>query len=82
MQAFIKRLIEIDNYILSKETGSPAQLGEKIGVSERTVYDYLKLMRSYGACIAYSRQYRSYYYTADGRFILGFIPELVTRKGN
>ncbi len=75
MQTFLQRLKDIDQYIQLEVTGSPAELGEKIGVSERTVYDYLRLMRQYGARIKYFKERRTYCYNDAGHFVLGFIPE-------
>jgi biotin operon repressor len=73
MKSLLKKLNKLDFLIYGQSTGSPASLGDKIGMSERSVYDYLKLMKEMGAPISYSRSKSSYFYQADGRFTIRFI---------
>jgi predicted DNA-binding transcriptional regulator YafY len=72
MQTFILRLKRLDTLIHQKGTGTPAHLASKIGISERALYDYLKLMKELGAPIRYSRGRGSYYYIVDGSFHINF----------
>jgi biotin operon repressor len=72
MKSILDRLVRLDYLIHLKATGNPAKLGSKIGISERSVYDYLRLMRELGAEIKYSRQLASYYYLEYGHFRIGF----------
>jgi predicted DNA-binding transcriptional regulator YafY len=72
MRSFIQKINELDGLIRKGSTGSPANLAGKIGISERTVYDYLKLMKEMGAPITYSRTKTSYLYEQDGRFHIRF----------
>ncbi|HWK02173.1 MAG TPA: hypothetical protein VNS58_00990 [Puia sp.] len=67
------RLSRIDSLIRIKGTGTPSELAEKIGISERSTYEYLRLMRDFGAPVLYSRQRKSYYYKEDGRFTISFL---------
>src|SRR5690242_16445222 len=41
----ILRLRRIDHLIRIKGTGSPATLAKRIGISERSIYGYLNLMK-------------------------------------
>jgi hypothetical protein len=72
MRSFLKKINKLDYLIREQRTGSPANLGEKIGASERSVFDYLKLMKELGAPISYSRSKSSYFYQRDGRFNIRF----------
>jgi predicted DNA-binding transcriptional regulator YafY len=77
-----QRLTRIDQFIRTHETGTPAELADKIGISERSTYEYIRLMKDFGAPVEYSRQRRSYYYKEQGRFLISFLagehePELI-----
>ena len=70
---YIHRITRIDTLIRLKATGSPKELAEKIGVSERSLYEDLQQLKNdFGCPIAYSRSKRSYYYTKDGKITFGF----------
>ena len=72
MKRILHRLIRLDYLINLKSTGTPAELAIKMGISERSVYDYLKLLKDFGAPIKYSRLKGSYYYESEGRFVISF----------
>lgn len=69
------RLSRIDQLIRIKGTGTPNELAGKIGISERSTYEYIKLMKDFGAPVSYSRQRKSYYYKEDGRFMISFLSD-------
>ena len=69
------RLLRIDSLIKIKGTGTPDELARRIGVSKRTIYDYLNIMREFGAPIKYSAKRKSYYYDGDGSFNISFLSE-------
>ena len=72
---YFQRLSRIDRLISLKATGSPKELANKIGISERSVYDDIQnLKKRFGCPIAYSKTKRSYYYTKEGRIEIGFSP--------
>jgi len=71
----IERLKRIDHLIRIKGTGTPAQLAERIGISERSIYLYLNLMRDLGAPIKFDNFRQSYYYDPDGSFFFSFFPK-------
>ena len=72
MKQYLNLLREVDQYIRRKGTGSPPELARKIGISERSLYDYLKVLKELGAPIRFSRQEHSYYYEIDGQFYISF----------
>lgn len=68
----LARIRRIDTLIKEGKTGTPAQLARTIGVSVRTVYQYIKQMRKAGAPIAFNELTRNYYYREDGHFNCNF----------
>lgn len=76
MRPFLQKIIELDNLIREQRTGSPAALGEKIGMSERSVFEYLRLMKERGAPIGYSRAKGSYFYQRNGSFKIRFMEQI------
>ncbi|KAA2240173.1 hypothetical protein F0L74_28820 [Chitinophaga agrisoli] len=69
------RIQRIDYFIRIKNTGTPAELAEKIGICERSVYLYLNIMKELGAPIKFSNSRQSYYYDEDGSFMMAFHPK-------
>ncbi len=72
LNEIIKRLQYIDNLIRDHKTGNAEELAEVIGVSEKTVYKYLDLMKEFGAPIAFNAMAKTYYYETEGRFICAY----------
>ncbi|WP_315821834.1 helix-turn-helix domain-containing protein [Paraflavitalea speifideaquila] len=62
----------LDALIAAKRTGTPKQLAEKLGLSERTVRNYITTLKELGAPIHYDRKRQSYYYIEDGHFRFTF----------
>lgn len=73
MKSLLHRLIRLDYLIHLKSTGTPANCANKIGISERSLYDYLKMLKEMGAPIKFSRNRGTYYYGEEGRFRISFI---------
>jgi len=69
---FIERLSRIDHLIRIKGTGTPAQLAERLHVSERSIYDYINFMKNMGCPIKFDSFRESYYYEEEGFFIIAF----------
>lgn len=72
---FIKKLEmikRIDGMISRKSTGTPAELSQKIGVSERSLYNILSIMKRLGAPIYYSSTRLSYCYEGTVDFSYQF----------
>lgn len=68
----MNRLERIDYLIRIKGTGTPAQLAQRLGMSKRAIFDYLNLMREYGAPIKFCNARQSYYYDEEGYFRISF----------
>jgi predicted DNA-binding transcriptional regulator YafY len=73
MKALLQRLIRLDYLIQYKATGVPADCAQKIGISERSLYDYLRILKDMGAPVRFSRGRRTYYYTEGGHFHISFL---------
>lgn len=66
------RICRIDSLIREGRTGTAAQLALKLGVSERTIYQYIRQMKLAGAPIAFDLQTKNYYYKTEGQFNCAF----------
>lgn len=65
----IEIIIRIHELISIQSTGIPGKLAEKLGLSERSVYNYLGYMKkNMNAPIKYNPQKQSYYYYEEVKF--------------
>lgn len=69
---YIRRIDRIDQLIRLQATGSPKELADKLGISKRTVYEYIEEMKLLGAPIKYDKYVRSYVYRKKGGFTMCF----------
>jgi predicted DNA-binding transcriptional regulator YafY len=72
MKHYLSLLLQLDLFIRSKGTGVPREFARKMGISERSLYEYLKVLKDLGAPIKWSRVERSYYYSVEGKFYISF----------
>ena len=72
MKRYLNLLLKLDLSIRQKGTGVPRDFARKLGISERSLYEYLKVLKELGAPIRFSRQDHSYYYEIDGQFYISF----------
>jgi hypothetical protein len=70
MKPIQDRMLDLDHLIHQKCTGTLAECAKKMGVSNRSVYKYLRVLRSFGAWIEFSRDLNTYYYGKEGRFVI------------
>jgi predicted DNA-binding transcriptional regulator YafY len=70
---FIERFKRIDEIIQNKSSGSPAQLAERLEISESTLYEFIAVMREEGAPILYDKYAQRYFYETPGHFNISFI---------
>lgn len=69
----LNRLEQIDHLIRTKATGTPKEMAQKLGISERAWYKIRdELINDLNFPIAYCSIQRTYYYTASGKFEAGF----------
>lgn len=67
------RIKRIDYLIQMKGTGTASDLADRLKISRAQVYEYLNLMKDFGAPIKYCKYRQSYYYDIEGRFFTCFI---------
>ena len=60
-------LQRIDGCIGRKKTGSAKDLGSLLGISRSSVFNYLDILRTFGAEIDYCEFRKTYYYINDKR---------------
>jgi predicted DNA-binding transcriptional regulator YafY len=70
---YFNRLESLDHLVRIKGTGSPKQLARRLNISERSIYEYLELLRTLGAPIRYCKFRKSYYYEDEGILNLKFL---------
>ncbi len=65
----IRIIIRLHDFIRLEQTGSPKDLGYKLGISNRTLYEYIAFMKyELNAPIVYVRHIQSYKYSSNCRF--------------
>lgn len=65
----IRIIIRLHDFIRLEQTGTPKALGFKLGISTRTLYEYIAFMKEeLDAPIVYERQKQSYKYSTYCRF--------------
>lgn len=72
LNEIINRLRYIDILIRENKTGNAEDLAVIVGVSVRTVYKYLDLMKRLGAPIAFNTSAKTYYYKIAGSLECNF----------
>jgi predicted DNA-binding transcriptional regulator YafY len=65
-------LKRMDKMIRSQATGKPEEFASRLGVSERTMYNYLALLKGLGAPIQFSRVCDSYLYLEDCKLLMEY----------
>ncbi|MDQ6477418.1 HTH domain-containing protein [Dyadobacter sp. LHD-138] len=70
---YLERFDRLHHMIRRKATGSPAELAEKLNLSERATFEYIRVMREMGAPIAFCPHRRTYYYEREVQFNMGFL---------
>ena len=72
LNEIMQRLRYIDILIREHKTGNAEDLAVAVGVSPRTIYKYLEIMKKFGAPIAFNALNKTYYYELEGSFICAF----------
>lgn len=70
---FIDRFKRIDQIIANKSSGTPAQMANRLGISESTLYEFIAVMKELGAPIQFDKFNQRYYYETEGHFNISFI---------
>lgn len=65
----INRLKRIDCFIRMQSTGTPKEFSQKLGISESTLYEELKLLKEEGADICFCHYRQTYVYQKPVKLI-------------
>ena len=68
----LKMIERIDQLIRMKATGNAKDLAGRLGVSRRTVFDVLEIMKNLNAPILFNNVIQSYVYQYEGSFNVSF----------
>jgi predicted DNA-binding transcriptional regulator YafY len=77
---YINKILRINTLVKLRATGNPRELADKLGISERSVYEYISNMKELGAPIAYSYSHNSYIYYEEGDLVIGFSYEMINNE--
>ena len=70
---YTERLLRINYLIKQKATGCPKEFAQKLGITERAWYKWRdSLINDLGLPIDYCPIKRTYFYTEEGTFEIGF----------
>lgn len=69
----INTLNRLDQLIRMKATGSPQALSKKLGVTRKTIYNLINLMKAMKAPVEYCVRSQNFYYAHDCEFMIGFV---------
>ncbi|GAB3023558.1 hypothetical protein [Spirosoma pulveris] len=73
IQKLSNRLRFLDSLIRKRATGSPKELAQRLGITERAWYKIRdELINDLNLPLAYDPVRKTYYYTEEGQFIFGF----------
>ncbi|MCF8380484.1 MAG: helix-turn-helix domain-containing protein [Bacteroidales bacterium] len=68
-----KNILErLDFLVRMRSTGCAGDLADQMGLSERTLFNYLNELKDLGAPLFWSRQENSYVYGENGKIEIGF----------
>ncbi len=73
------RFHHLNTLIRKRATGTPKELAERLGITERAWYKIRdELIHDLNVPLAYDPQRQTYYYTEAGQFVFGFCRSLTT----
>lgn len=58
----LERLQQLHLLIAKERTGSPGEVSQRIGISERLVFSLIDQLKSLNASVSYDRSRKTYYY--------------------
>ncbi|NGP89757.1 hypothetical protein [Fodinibius halophilus] len=73
LRTYLTRIRRLDAMIRRKSTGPPEELANKLDISERWLYKFLRELKEEFDCpITYDHYRESYIYEEKGKIIVGF----------
>ncbi|MDR8389589.1 hypothetical protein NC796_00480 [Aliifodinibius sp. S!AR15-10] len=73
LRKYLSRIRRLDALIRRKSTGPPEELADRLDISERWLYKFLRELKEEFDCpITYDHYKQSYVYEEQGKIIVGF----------
>jgi len=72
MRKQLERMERLHGLIKRKGTGTALECADKLGISERHLYNMLEMMRDMDVPVVYDKHISSYVYTEEVEFHFGF----------
>lgn len=73
LRKYLNRIRRLDALIRRKSTGPPEELADRLDISERWLYKFLRELREEFDCpIVYDHYRQSYVYEERGQIVVGF----------
>lgn len=69
---YINRIKQVDRLIRTKSTGPADEFACKLQISKRQVYNIIDEFKSFGLCISYNRNLRSFVYDRPYKLDISF----------
>ena len=76
----LERLRKAHKLIRTERTGSPKEFANKLYISEREMFRTLDYLRELDACISFSRNACSYYYTSDFELLINISVKVMIKE--
>lgn len=73
----LNRLSQLHKIIDGGNTGTPTELSDKLGISERSTYLLLDYLKDFGAKIKYDRKHKTYHYVNSFHLEINFSIKLI-----
>jgi len=77
----LETIDRLDQLIRMKATGSPQALSKKLGVTRKTIYNLINLMKAMNAPVEYCISSQSFYYAFDCELMIGFVNKTKIKGG-
>jgi biotin operon repressor len=82
IEELLNHLETLDQFVQNKCTGSPQELAEKLGVSENSVYELLKIIETFGYPLKFNHELDSYEYVKPCKLRLLDFEEILVKNTN
>lgn len=76
----IDRLKKIDKLINQGKTGTPDEFANRLHISRSQLYNYIDMLKSYGAPIYYNRKIDSFQYRSEFKILIEFSIQFISEN--
>ncbi len=76
----IERLQLVNRLIVQGKTGTPEELGDRLGLSKRQVFNIIEMLRDIGAPVSYNKIRKTYHYEEPCRLKIDFSLTLIEKN--